>query len=121
MTFEFYKILHLTGLICLFFGFGGLLVASYSGATLKPSARIMSFATHGIGLLFLLVGGFGMLAKMGIMKQMPGWVYAKIIIWVFMAVGISLVKRKGSIGWPLAIFLIVLGTTAAMLAVNKPF
>ncbi|MDG0818040.1 hypothetical protein [Bdellovibrio svalbardensis] len=121
MTLEFYKILHLAGLICLFFGFGGLLVASYSGVTLRPPARIMSFATHGIGLLFLLVGGFGMLAKMGIMANMPGWVVAKIIIWMLMGVGISLVKRKGHIGWPVAILLLVLGTTAAVLGINKPF
>ncbi len=121
MTFEFYKILHMAGLICLFFGFGGLLVASYSGVALKPQARAMSFATHGMGLLFLLVGGFGMLAKMGIMANMPGWVIGKIIIWVLMGAGISIVKRKGYIGWPIAILLLVLGTTAAVLAINKPF
>lgn len=121
MTFEFYKIIHMAGLICLFFGFGGLLVASYSGVQLKTPARIMSFATHGIGLLLLLLGGFGMLAKMGIMAHLPGWAVAKLIIWILMGLGISLVKRKGYIGWPVAILLIVLGTTAAVLAINKPF
>lgn len=121
MTFEFYKILHLTGLICLFFGFGGLLVSAYSGVTLKSSAKIMGFATHGLGLLFILVGGFGMLAKSGQMSQLPGWIHAKIAIWLLMALGVSLVKRKGHIGWPIATLLIVLGTTAAILAINKPF
>ncbi|MBO9668548.1 MAG: hypothetical protein J7501_17250 [Bdellovibrio sp.] len=121
MSYEFYKIMHLLGLICLFFGFGGLLVAAYSGVTLKSNARVMSFATHGLGLLLLLVGGFGMLAKMGLMAQMPGWVYGKLAIWVLMGAGISVVKRKGYIGWPVAILLLGLGTTAAILAITKPF
>ncbi|WP_413292948.1 hypothetical protein ACLSU7_16245 [Bdellovibrio sp. HCB185ZH] len=121
MTFEFYKILHMLGLITLFFGFGGLLVTSYAGITLNAKARMMSFATHGMGLLFLLIGGFGMLAKMGIMKQLPGWALAKLGIWVLMGAGISIVKRKGHIGWPIAILLFGLGTTAAILAITKPF
>lgn len=121
MTYEFYKILHLSGLICLFFGFGGLLVATYSKVQLTGPARAMAFATHGIGLLFLLFGGFGMLAKLGIMAHLPGWVIAKVVIWIFMAAAISIVKRKGYIGWPIAILLIVLGATAATLAINKPF
>lgn len=121
MSFEFYKIIHITGLICLFFGFGGLLVATYSGIALNGPARMMSFATHGLGLLLLLLGGFGMLAKVGLTSQMPGWALAKIAIWVFMGAAIALVKRKGTIGWPIAILLIVLGATAAVLAINKPF
>ena len=121
MTFEFYKILHLTGLIFLFFGFGGLLMAAYARTELKGPARGMAFATHGIGLLLLILGGFGMLAKMGLMAQLPGWVIAKIIIWVILGGAISIVKRKGYIGWPVAILLIGLGATAAMLAVTKPF
>jgi hypothetical protein len=38
-----------------------------------------------------------------------------------MGAGISVVKRKGYIGWPVAILLIGLGTTAAYLAIAKPF
>ncbi|WP_413558294.1 hypothetical protein [Bdellovibrio sp. HCB209] len=121
MTYEFYKIAHMLGLITLFFGFGGLLVTTYAGVTLNSKARLMSFATHGMGLLLLLIGGFGMLAKMGIMKQLPGWALAKLGIWVIMGAAISIVKRKGHIGWPIAILLFGLGTTAAMLAITKPF
>ncbi len=121
MTYEFYKIIHMLGLITLFFGFGGLLVTSYAGVTLNAKARMMGFATHGLGLLFLLVGGFGMLAKLGIMKELPGWALAKLGIWVLFGAAISLVKRKGHIGWPIAILLIGLGTTAALLAITKPF
>jgi hypothetical protein len=121
MTYEFYKIVHMLGLITLFFGFGGLLVTAYAGVALNTKARMMGFATHGLGLILLLLGGFGMLGKMGLMKQLPGWALAKLGIWVLMGAAISIVKRKGHIGWPIAILLFGLGTTAAMLAITKPF
>ncbi|MBV2169362.1 MAG: hypothetical protein KUL82_11715 [Bdellovibrio sp.] len=121
MSYEFYKVLHLLGLMLLFFGFGGLLVAAYSKAELKKAARIMGFITHGLGLLFILVSGFGMAARLGLAAGLPGWVHAKIAIWVLLGVGISLVKRKGYIGWPVAVLLLGLGTSAAFIAINKPF
>ncbi|WP_413575537.1 hypothetical protein ACLVWU_14445 [Bdellovibrio sp. HCB290] len=121
MSYQFYKIIHFLGLITLFFGFGGLLVSTYAGVALNAKARMMSYATHGLGLLLLLIGGFGMLAKLGIMKELPGWALAKLGIWVLMGAAISVVKRKGKIGWPVAILLFGFGTTAAMLAITKPF
>lgn len=121
MTYEFYKILHLLGLILLFFSFGGLLLVSYSRAELKKPARIMAFSTHGVGLLLILVSGFGMAARLGMVSGLPTWVKAKIGIWVLLGVAISLVKRKGYIGWPIAILLWGLGISAAIIAINKPF
>ncbi|AHZ86205.1 hypothetical protein AB1A81_04395 [Bdellovibrio bacteriovorus] len=121
MTYQFYKIMHFLGLMTLFFGLGGLLVASYAKVTLTKQARIMTFVTHGLGLMLLLIGGFGMMAKLGIMAAMPGWLYGKLIIWMLLGLAVSLVKRKGYIGWPIAILLLVLGTTASIFAINKPF
>lgn len=121
MSYEFYKVLHILGLILLFFGFGGLLVAAYAKVELKKPARIMGFVTHGLGLLFILVSGFGMAARLGMGAGLPTWVQVKIGIWVLLGVGISLVRRKGYIGWPVAILLWGLGTSAAIIAINKPF
>lgn len=121
MSYQFYKIMHLLGLMLLFFGFGGLLVSAYARVELKKAARIMGFVTHGVGLLFILVSGFGMAARLGMMTGLPGWVKAKIGIWALLGIAISVVKRKGYIGWPVAILLWGLGTTAAMFAVTKPF
>ncbi|MEK2644522.1 hypothetical protein [Bdellovibrio sp. BCCA] len=121
MSYQFYKVLHLLGLMLLFFGFGGLLIAAYAKVELKKPARIMGFVTHGIGLLLILVSGFGMAARLGLVSGLPAWVQAKIGIWVLLGIGISLVKRKGYIGWPVAVLLWGLGTSAAFIAVNKPF
>ncbi len=121
MSYEFYKILHVLGLILLFFGFGGLLLAAYSKMELKKPARVMGFITHGLGLLFLIVSGFGMAARLGLMTNLPAWIKAKVVLWALLGISISLVKRKGHIGWPIAILLWGLGTSAAIIAINKPF
>ncbi len=121
MPLEFYKMIHLLGLMCLFFGFGGVLVSAYAGVPLQGKAKSMAFLTHGLGLLLLLLGGFGMAAKMGILGHLPGWIHAKLLIWVLLGGGIALAKRKGSIGWPLAVLFLGLGLTAAYIALMKPF
>ncbi|MGZ3743635.1 MAG: hypothetical protein ACXWRE_15570 [Pseudobdellovibrionaceae bacterium] len=121
MSYEFYKILHLLGLMLLFFGLSGALTLKMAGAAFTGSVKTMAFLTHGIGLFLLLVGGFGLLAKLGFMGNIPAWALAKLAIWVLFGGCISLAKRKGQIGWPLMILFVALGTTAAWLAIAKPF
>jgi len=81
----------------------------------------MSYISHGLGLLLILVSGFGMAARLGLVSGLPGWVHAKLGIWVLLGLAVSLAKRKGAIGWPVFVLLVGLGTTAAFIAVNKPF
>ena len=121
MSYEFYKVIHLLGLMTLFFGFGGVLVTAFAGINLSGKAKKMALAMHGVGLLLIVISGFGMAARMGFMAKMPGWIYAKIAIWVILGAAIALARRKGKIGWPIAILLLGLGMTAAYIAVNKPF
>ncbi len=108
MTYEFYKIIHLISIVLLFSGLIGLLTIQMSGGVLAGKARSLVFAAHGIGLLFLLISGFGLLARLGLVSNIPGWVFAKIAIWIILGGAISLVKRKGHIGWPLFISLIAI-------------
>lgn len=121
MSYEFYKVLHLAGLILLFFGLSSALTLKMAGATFTGSVKKMAFITHGVGLLLLLVAGFGMLAKLGIMAAIPGWAWAKIVIWLLLGGGITLAKRKGQVGWPLVVLFVTLGVCAAWLALAKPF
>lgn len=121
MSYEFYKILHITGLILLFFGLSSALTLKMAGATFTGSVKKMAFITHGLGLLFLLVSGFGLLAKLGIMAEMPGWVWTKLGVWLAMGGAIALAKRKGQLGWPIMVLFVGLGIFAAWLAISKPF
>ncbi|RYG93693.1 MAG: hypothetical protein EON58_17805 [Alphaproteobacteria bacterium] len=121
MTYEFYKVMHLLGLILLFSGLSSALALKMSGVPFAGPVKKMAFIMHGVGLVIMVIAGFGLAARMGLMGNMPGWIYAKITIWVVLAISISLAKRKGQIGWPLMVLFVGLGTTAAWLAVTKPF
>ena len=121
MSYEFYKILHITGLILTFFGLAGVLFVGMSKGEFKGSVKKWAFITHGTGLLLIFVSGFGLAARLGLVRGLPNWIYAKLAIWVLLGLAISLVKRKHQIGWPLIILLVGLGTTAATIAITKPF
>lgn len=95
MSYQFYKLLHILGIMLLFFGFGGVLIPHLSGHNLTGKAKMMAFVTHGIGMLLLLVAGFGLLAKLGL-DSIPGWVIIKIVVWFFLGIGIALARRKPS-------------------------
>lgn len=74
---------------------------------------------HGIGLFLLLLAGFGMLARLGIMWPWPGWVVFKVVLFAVLGAFPALSKRfDAGIGWWIAILLILL---AAWTGITKPF
>lgn len=110
---------HFLGIFLLISGLISLFALAWAKQELKGKIKTFAFATHGVGLLFLLVSGFGLLARLQMMP-MPQWAYGKLLFWGLFAVAISLVKRKGSLGLPIYIVLITLFFGAAYLAVFKP-
>lgn len=121
MSYEFYKIMHFLGLVLLFSGLAGLLTVKMSGGKLEGPTKSLVYVSHGVGLVLLLVGGFGLMARLHLTQGMPGWIYVKLAIWVFMAAAVGLVKRKGQIGWPLYLALLIVFLIADYFAVMKPF
>ena len=121
MSYEAYKIIHLVAIVLLFSGLIGILAVKMSGGVLDGKVKSLMFASHGIGLLVLLVSGFGLLARLNLTHAIPGWVFGKLAIWLILGGSLALVKRKGHIGWPLFISLIGIFAVAAFLAVIKPF
>jgi len=109
MPYETYKLLHLVGLVTLFLGLGGILAHGGKSFSLL----------HGVGLVLLLVAGFGMQAKGNL--GFPGWMIAKIGIWVVIAVIPVFVKRKALPLTVAALAVIALAGTSAWLAIAKPF
>ena len=77
-------------------------------------------ALHGLGLAILLISGFGMLARLGILKDLPGWAYGKLAIWLVLGASVALAKRKATWGNKLLTAWIALGTLAAYLCIYKP-
>jgi hypothetical protein len=122
ISYSVYKIVHLVGVLMVFLALGGVATNAINGGQKKHSWRMPIAITHGLGLLLSLVGGFGLLARLGIIHGgLPGWVLAKFGIWILFAVLIGVVSRKPSWAKPIWPLIIILGATAAYLAGSKPF
>lgn len=121
MSYEAYKIIHILGLVFLTFGLFGLASVIWNGETPKPHLRKLMLAAHGIGLVLLLVAGFGLAARLGLARQMPNWIYAKLGVWLLVGALPALIRRmpqKAGL-WVVTTFILIL--LAVMLAVAKPF
>ncbi len=97
IPYELYRIIHFAGLFLLFLSLGGLLVHVRNGGTrdANPSRRWIA-ASHGVALFLVLLGGFGMLARLGI-HGLPGWIHGKLTVWALMAAVLAVPYR-----WPRA-------------------
>lgn len=120
MPFDFYKVMHFFGLVMVFTALGGQIVVALNGGDSKQQpGRKWIAIFHGLGLVLVLVAGFGMIAKLGI--GFPGWVLAKIAIWVTLGSIGAVVARKRNLAGMIWIFVITLGLAASYLARYKPF
>lgn len=74
---------------------------------------------HGLGLLLILVSGFGLMAKLGIPMTM-GFFHVKLLLWLLLGASFALV-RKPRFSQPLLLALPLLGGIAAYMGIFKPF
>ena len=118
MKQQLYQIIHLTGVFMVFLAYGGLIIRSALGSDHKGIRR-MGAITSGIGLVLMLVGGFGLLAVMDL--GWPIWVIATIIIWVILGALIVAINRLPRLAQDLWWSTIVLGVVALLMVVLKPF
>jgi hypothetical protein len=120
MSYLTLKVVHLFALALTFMGLAGAL--AYNAVSPGPSVTRRIFAiSHGIGLLLLLITGFFLLVQLGIGKNMPGWVWGKVIIWLLAGVSAVLVRRFAKFQVSMLLYLAVLVGLAAWLALYKPF
>ncbi len=117
MPYEFYKILHFIGLFLTFTSLAGYIFhLSQNSATEKKKFFAI---THGVGLLILLVSGFGLAARLGLVSQLPTWVYIKLSMWLLAGAAFTLVKRRVFSPMGQYLYIIAVGTLAAVAAVMK--
>lgn len=118
MDITIYKLLHVLGIFLVFQGIGAAVVLA--GAAPGSPWRRASIIGHGIGLLLILVAGFGMLARLGIIAATPGWVWVKLVVWVVLgALPFVLRRYPGATRWVWG-SAIGLGVLAASMAIFKP-
>lgn len=118
MPSELYKVLHVLGLFLVFAAVGGALIQTVLGGGNGRARRLTGIA-HGVGLLIVLVSGFGALAKLGV--GFPAWVWLKLVIWIVFGAVIVLIRRQPALAGFLWWALPVLGAFAGYLAIFKPF
>ena len=121
MSYETYKVIHIIGILFLFIGLSTIAILSFTKQLGFAQGKMIGFATHGLGLFLMLLSGFGMAARLGLMANLPGWLFGKIAVWVLLGLAISLVKRKPQWIFANLLLIVVLGGTAATLAIFKPF
>jgi len=120
MPYEVYKVIHLLGIMMTFAAFGGAIVRTQFDIQEK-SLRVFIAIINGIGLLLVLVGGFGLLARLQISLPWPGWVIVKMALWSVFAVLTGVVNSKPAAGKALWLGILGLGGIAAFMATFKPF
>ncbi len=121
-SYELYKIVHFLGIFMIFVSVGGVMLYTLNGGIKADnSLRKTAGITHGIGLFLVLLGGFGMMARISVQWPWPGWLYTKLVIWLVLGGITGLIYKLGTTGKGLWYVVILLGTIAAYMAIFKPF
>lgn len=123
IPYETYKLIHLLGFWLIVLALGGLSLHAINGGTrASNTARRLVAITHGVGLFLVLLGGFGLLARIGVVHGgFPGWVWVKLAVWVAIGALLALPYRRPELGRVLWVAIPVLGAVAASMAIYKPF
>ncbi|AXR62640.1 MULTISPECIES: hypothetical protein [Leptospira] len=121
ISYTVYKMIHIFGILLLFTALGGVTLHVLNGGTKEFSNRKIVAITHGIGLFLILLGGFGMLARLGVIWSWPGWVIAKFAIWLAYGGLLTVVYKKPSLGKMFWFGFPLLGLLVVYVAIYKPF
>jgi hypothetical protein len=123
IPYSIYKLFHLFGILMAFVALAGTAAHAAAGGerTRNPLRRSLSIL-HGVGWVLIALGGFGMLARIGVDHgaRFPGWVWGKLAIWLITGGLIALPYRRPALAGPALLALPALGALAASLALFKP-
>jgi hypothetical protein len=129
ISYGVYRLIHFFGIFLLITSLGGAVMRGMlRGAALTGSAdvdaaarqtRRVVAASHGIAMLLILVGGFGMLARLDV--GFPGWVMGKLVVWLTLGAMLGLANKLVGRARVLWFAIPVLAFAAAWMAYSKPF
>jgi uncharacterized membrane protein SirB2 len=122
MSYEFYKIMHVSAVLILFTSLGTL-AASASASTAGEGARLRRLAkiAHGVALVIIFVAGFGLMARLGMFGEIALWAWAKMGLWLVLGIAVLPLRRRPE--WASKLWFVIVGAggLAAWLAIQKPF
>ncbi|HUF14094.1 MAG TPA: hypothetical protein VMN78_13400 [Longimicrobiales bacterium] len=134
ISYGVYRLLHFFGIFLLLTALGGAVMRAMLGGTRTAAAtpggdgadeaaakrlRRLIGISHGVALFLILLGGFGMLARLDI--GMPGWIIGKLGIWLVLGGLLAAANRMAGRARVLWFAIPVLGLLAAWLAYTRPF
>ncbi len=126
ISYTVYKVVHYTGVFLLMVALSATLARAAalwrdSEESVDPWARRL-IAAHGTALFLILLGGFGMLARLDVTEglALPSWIWAKLGIWVILG-GFVAARRSPRLATPALLLVPVLAALAGWIALYKPF
>jgi len=120
ISYQVYKLTHFFGIFLVLSALGGMAFAAALGEAAKHPWRKLAGVAHGIGLFLVLLGGFGMLARLGMVSGMPGWVYAKLALWAILGAALVVIKRRAALAHITWAGTVLIALAAGYLALYKP-
>lgn len=121
IPFTVYKAFHLVGIMLTVTALAGMAIHAANGGTRQQSlTRTLTTATHGTGLLLVLVAGFGMLARLGVAAS-SGWVLVKLGIWLLLGAAALVPYRRPQFARVVFLTVPLLAALAGIMALTKPF
>jgi len=120
ISVELYRNIHLLGVFMVLVALGGAALYGMVSQGKDLAWRKVVNMTHGLGLVLVVVAGFGMLARLGINWPWPMWVWGKVAVWVLLGVLIAPARRSPGMAPALWWIIILLAAAAAYLAIHKP-
>lgn len=110
MDYTAYKLIHLVGIAAVALGTGGMMA--------NGNNRKVFAIWQGVGLLVMLVSGFGLLAKLNL--GFPHFAIVKTVLWILVAaMPVILRKLKAPLSAAILVSLTLVGILA-WLGVTKP-
>lgn len=127
MSYAVYKVLHLLGILAVFTSLGAAAMLALRSGTAadedRPVKKVLMIV-HGLGLIVVIVAGFGLAARRGLlvngMGGFPAWIYGKIAIWLVLGAAVGYIRRSGGRALWWVVGLPIIGAIAAWLAVMQP-
>lgn len=123
LSHQFYNIVHIVGIVLIVAVLGGIALHAATGARREDNPyRVLTGVLHGVGAFLILLGGFGMLARIGFQHGIgfPGWLWVKIGVWAVLSLAVLLPYRSRPLALPLLVTLPILAGVATYMALYKP-
>jgi hypothetical protein len=123
MPYAIYKLIHLVGIFTIIVVLASTSMHVLRGGTRadNPYRRILGIM-HGVALFLVLLGGFGLLSRIGVIHGgLPGWAYAKLVLWLLLGAALLLPYRGQAYARTLLILLPLLAAVGGAIALYKPF